>query len=202
MRSLGTAHLPTSPPLTACVLLASPVDRQHVQRVEDGAVGAHCAGVPMPRGGKAAVRTPQAAVGGGGGRPWGSHSPPAPQQQRLILRDVVGQQVRDAPFLGETEGAGEHSSPPCLLLSQHTGRGGGICPQFPPREPAVPPSPVPPLGQETVVPWGPRSEGARGGLGCQGWGGGGLGDRGSFKEQPEPRWVLGALGGEVKTEQG
>lgn len=62
MHSLGTAHPAASLPLTAHVLLASPVDRQHIQRVKDGAVGTHRAGVPMPRGKeKGAIRTAQAA---------------------------------------------------------------------------------------------------------------------------------------------
>lgn len=65
-RSLGTSHPLASPPLTARVLLAGPVDCQHIQRVEDGAVGAHRAGVPMPRRGESCHQDPVS------GRRWGA----------------------------------------------------------------------------------------------------------------------------------
>lgn len=57
-RLLGTDLPPAGPPLTAHVLLASPVDRQHVQRVKDRAVGAHRAGIPMPRWGESCRQDP------------------------------------------------------------------------------------------------------------------------------------------------
>lgn len=83
--SLGTAHTPASPPLTAHVLLAGPVDCQHVQRVEDGAVGTHCAGVPMPKGGGESCHQDPTSVRKGGlplGVPLTSHSSAAAPRPR------------------------------------------------------------------------------------------------------------------------
>lgn len=63
------------PKLTAHVLLASPVDRQHIQRVEDGAVGTHGAGVPVPEGGTSGRQDPPQATAGGGSAGGPAHLP-------------------------------------------------------------------------------------------------------------------------------
>lgn len=119
---------PRSPALTAHVLPAGPVHRQHLQRVEDGAVRAHRAGVSAWGRTAArlehlralrwvrappALRVPPPPPAQRFGRSCGRRrSPPAPQQQRFVLRDVIGQQLRHASPLRGAEEAPSERPPP------------------------------------------------------------------------------------------
>lgn len=71
----------------------------------------------------------------GWGLRWGSHSPPTPQQQRLILGDVVGQKVGDASFLEGNKGG-------CV----------SACVPPPPAAPRGSLSPICPAGNQPLSP--------------------------------------------------